>query len=478
MENARWGDLFREGRAVYTVSLALGIALHAMDAFIVSTVMPSVVADIGGTEFYAWVVMLYMTMSIVGAASGGPIKLMFGARNGYVAAGFIFLVGTLVSANAPTMPVMLVGRAIQGLGAGMIVSQNVALISELFPPKLRARMIAITSGVWATSAIIGPTIGGIFAEMGWWRGAFWFAVPIILSFTIVSWRTLPKGNGRVEKKWSQFPIWRVALLGSGVLFVGVTSNIESIVLRIAAIAFGLFIVWLTVRLDRSAENRVFPTRPFSPSTAVGAAYLAFLLIAMAPTSVGVFMPLAYQTLHGLSPLVAGYLGATLALGWSAGAVMTAQLQGRGESYAIVIGPILSTIGLLGVATSIDGTSVPLIVTFTVVTGFGIGISMSHLMTWTMLLARKGEETITASSIHTIRSLGVAFGAAGAGLIANAAGLGQGVSVETVASAVTWVTSLFALAPAMAGVFALMLIFHRRKIEAERAGLEDQVAAGD
>ena len=99
---APWADLFRDGRGVYTVSLLLGIALHATDAFVVSTVMPTVVDDIGGTPFYAWVVMLYMTASILGAASGGPVKLMFGARRGYVAAGLLFLAGTMISAMAPS----------------------------------------------------------------------------------------------------------------------------------------------------------------------------------------------------------------------------------------------------------------------------------------------------------------------------------------------------------------------------------------
>ena len=113
-----WKDLFSDGRGVYSVILILGMSLYAMDAFIVATIMPTVVASIGGGEFYAWVLMLYMTASIIGAASGGPIKLRLGSRNGFVTAGLIFLVGTLVVSLSPSMPVLLFGRVIAGFGAG------------------------------------------------------------------------------------------------------------------------------------------------------------------------------------------------------------------------------------------------------------------------------------------------------------------------------------------------------------------------
>ena len=457
-----WADLFRHGRGVYTVSLSLGIALHATDTFVVSTVMPTVVADIGGAAFYAWVVMLYMTASILGAASGGPVKLMFGARRGYVAAGLVFLGGTILSASAPSISVLLAGRLFQGFGAGMIVAQNVALIGELFPGNLRVRMIALTSGVWAAAALFGPMIGGVFAELGWWRGAFWFAVPVILFFTISAWRYLPDTRPGREVPVSRFPMWRVALLGVGVLAIGATGNIEALAGRLAAFAVGLALIWLTIRLDRAAENRVLPSRPFSLSGPVGTAYWSFLLIAMAPMTVGIYLPLAYQTIHGLSPLAAGYLGAILAVAWSAAAIFTAMLHGSAVRLAIVGGPTLTAIGLAGVAVTVTDAPVWAIAAFTFVTGTGVGLCMSHLMTWTMALAAPGEESITASSIHTVRSLGIAIGAAGAGLIANGAGLGSGVSVATVSAAITWVTGVFALAPLAVVGLAILLVWHRAR----------------
>jgi MFS family permease len=158
----------------------------------------------------------------------------------------------------------------------------------------------------------------------------------------------------------------------------------------------------------------------------------------------------------------------LALAWSAAAVFAASLRGRGERIAITLGPALAAIGLVGIAISINGTLIAVIAAFTVVTGLGVGLCMSHLMSWTMTLAAEGEESITASSIHTVRSLGVAVGAAGAGLIANAAGLGDGVTVESVTLAVTWVNGIAALAPASAVLLGVLLIAHRRRHDRAQA----------
>ncbi|MBM3503479.1 MAG: MFS transporter [Alphaproteobacteria bacterium] len=478
-----WADLFRQGRGVYTIALALGILLHAMDAFLLGTVMPTVVREIGGAAYYSWGVMLYMTASIIGAASGGPIKIRLGSRRGYAAAGVIMLGGTLVAAAADSIGMLLLGRFIQGFGAGLIVSQNVALIQELFPVSLRPRMIAITSFMWATSAFVGPLIGGIFAEFGWWRGAFLFAVPLIVFFTGVAWLKLPERPPTPEQRARRFPIGRVALLGLGVLTVGGTSNVDQafdalgvaigasattdglhgLGPKLVVLAIGLAIVWMTVRIDgRQTKSRVFPTAPFSLSGPVGTAYWAFMLVGMAPVAAGIFMPLVYQVVYHFPAIPSGYLSSILAVFWSLGSTITSGLSLPQQRLALVGGPVLAMFGVIGIGIGVGLWSWPYLVACTCLTGLGVGLCISHLMNWTMSLARKGEETVTASSIQTIRSLGIAFGAAGAGIIANQAGLGAGITAETVTNAVTSVQAVAAMAPFAAILLGALLVTHRRR----------------
>lgn len=459
-----WGDVLGEGRAVYTVILNLGIGLHAVDVFIISTVMPAVVADIGGAAYYAWATMLYMVASIIGAASGGPVKAALGPRRGYVVAGLVFLLGSAGCGASPSMLVLLAMRTVQGFGGGLLLAQSMALVSELYPAQLRTRILALISGVWGVAALIGPMIGGVFAEIAWWRGAFWTSLPIILLFTWLAWRALP-GSTRPESI-PEFPVRRLALLGAGVLCVGLASTLESHFAMVVLVAAAIGLVGLTLRLDALADNRLFPSHSASLNSPVGTASWIFFLASITHVSISVFLPLVLQVVHGVSPLAAGYFNAVLALSWTASAFVTAHWHGRAVALALVGGQVLAFIGMAGLALG-TVTLDPLVIgCLTATVGFGVGSCNLHLTALTMRHALPGEESVTASSIPTMRSLGIAFGAAGSGLIANLAGLGQGISVETVARAATWVDGATAAAPAVAILLAIRVVaLHSR---AERA----------
>ncbi|GIK96868.1 MAG: MFS transporter [Alphaproteobacteria bacterium] len=457
-----WRDVLGEGRAVYTAILNLGIGLHAIDVFIISTVMPAVVDDIGGAAYYAWSTMLYMVASIIGAASGGPVKAALGPRHGYVVAGLLFLLGSAGCGASPDMLVLLAMRTVQGFGGGLLLAQSMALVGELYPAALRTRILALISGVWGVAALIGPMIGGVFAELDWWRGAFWASLPVILAFTWLAWRSLPT-SGR-PGSIPVFPVRRLGLLGAGVLCVGLASTIENRAGMAGLVALAFILVGLTLRLDHAADNRLFPSHPASLRSPVGTAFWIFFLTSITHVAVGVFLPLVLQVVHGVSPLAAGYFNAVLAVAWTTSAFVTAHWRGRAVALALIGGQALSFIGMAGLALGTVTLDPLAIACLTATVGFGVGSCNLHLTAATMRNALPGEESITASSIPTMRSLGIAFGAAGAGLIANLAGLGQGISVETVARAVTWVDSATALAPAAAILLALRVVALQRRAD--------------
>ncbi len=139
-----WGAVFKDGLGLYTIMLNLGIGLHAVDVFIVTTVMPSVVRDIGGASYYSWTTMLYMVASIIGAATGSPLKAKLGARRAYCLGSLLFLLGSVSCAISPSMLVLLSARLVQGFGGGLIISLSMALVSELYPERLRKRILGLT----------------------------------------------------------------------------------------------------------------------------------------------------------------------------------------------------------------------------------------------------------------------------------------------------------------------------------------------
>ncbi len=459
MRASEWRELFRPELAAFTVILNLGIGLHAVDVFVISTVMPTVVRDIGGASFYAWSTMLYMVASIVGAASGGPLKAALGPRKGYALGGLLFLTGSAACGASPTMLVLLIARTVQGYGGGLLLAQSMGLISELYPPALRTRILATVSGVWGVAALVGPLVGGVFAEFDWWRGAFWASVPIILWFTARAWQTLPRATAVTAVP--PFPFRRIALLALGVLCAGAADQIPNLAAQFLLLLMALVLTVQAFRLDGAAANRLFPPRPLSVLTPIGTAYWIMFLFSMTHTSIGIYLPLALQELHGVSPLAAGYANASLAVSWTLASFLTAGWRGRAETTTIIGGPLIALLGVIGLAAGVTTLSPLLSCVLTGFIGFGIGACNLHLVAQTMRIAEPGFESLTASSIPTIRSLGISFGAAIAGLIANTAGLGSGVTVQTVAAAATWVYGATILAPAVSFVLAMRVVRLRR-----------------
>jgi MFS family permease len=467
---ASWSALFHGRHLAYTALLTLGVGAHAFGIHLVATVLPSVVADIGGAAFYAWATMLYIMASIMGTVCGGLLKATLDLRRGYTVGVLVVLAGWAGCAVAPHIAVLLLARAIQGFGSGLLVALAYTMVSEFYAEALRARVLSAISGIWGVAALLGPMVGGVFAANGWWRGAFWAAVPILVSLACIAWQVLPrqlgKGVGRA------FPAARLALLGVGVLCVGASGHVAALVWRVALLGSAVVLVGGAFHLDSRATNRLFPSQPLSLKTAVGTASWIFFLFGITTSLITVFMPLILHVLHGLSLLSAGYINALLSLTWTVLALCSASLRDRLVRRVIWLGPLLMLCGAVILKVCVIDGPLALLGGSVALIGAGIGLCFAHISSLTMAAARPGEGALTASSIPTIQSLGIAFGAAVAGFVANAAGLGLGITPESVASAASWVYQLGIIPPAvmtaLAGGF-LMKIADRFGLKSNARG---------
>ena len=172
-----WSILIQEGHLSRILVLCFGVWLYAADSTLVATVMPVAVEDIGGIPYLSWTYSLYQLGSVVTGAIAGLMVIHIGIAQAQILAGIIYILGCAVSGYAPDMPTMIVGRLLQGMGGGGLVSIAFVGASTLFPKKLWVRIIAAISGVWGVSSLCGPLIGGYFVSGGNWRGAFWaFAI--------------------------------------------------------------------------------------------------------------------------------------------------------------------------------------------------------------------------------------------------------------------------------------------------------------
>jgi MFS family permease len=454
-KKAGWKELFSDGRGPYTALLNLGIGLHALDIFIITTVMPTVVTDIGGLSYYTWTSMLYMVGSIVGAAAGSHLRARLGTRRGYFWGGIVLLSGTIICAIAPDMTTLLAGRLIKGIGGGLIIAQSMALVSDLYPAAMRTRILAAITTTWSVAALFGPGIGGVFAELGWWRGAFWAQAPFILAFAWASWSLVP--NSAAAAPGRRFPWRRLVLLASGVVSVGLTSQFKDMSINVGLIIGAVALLWLTFRIDEAADHSLFPTRALSPFTPVGQAYWVYFLISSTHTTLLIFTPLFLDVLHQVTPLFIGYLALVFSIGWTTGSIVVSGRSGIWERGFSVAGMILTSLMTFLFAGALLAGDLVMMTVWITASGLGIGATNVLMTSYGMSVARKGEEAITASSMPMIRSLGVAFGAAAAGLVANMAGLEAGTTPETVSNVAVWVLGFTAVTPLIAAAFALAAV---------------------
>jgi MFS family permease len=456
---ADWRDLFHGGQAVYTLLVVGGVALHALQVLIIAIVMPTVVADIGGAAFYTWPTLLYTVGSIVGAASVGPVWSLVGPRRGYAVSGFVFMLGTLGCALAPDMAVLVAARGMQGYASGLITGGGMALVSALFAPALRTRILAMNQGIWMVAQLLGPVVGGVFAEIGWWRGSFWTMVPVLAVFSALAWVKLPHSLPADAGKRGPggFPIGRIALLTSGVCCIAMAGPVVHAPLRTAFILAGIGLLGLTFRLDRGAENRLYPSAVLSVTSPVGLSLWILFIGGLMQTSVPLFLPLLLQVVHGVTPLFVSFVSLAISLGWTIGTFAVSGWSGRRERFALWVGPLLMMAGLAGIMLTATLPMLAVLTLSAIVLGLGVGTHNVHLLARTMAFAKAGEERVTAASLPSIRSLGTAVGAALAGMLSNIAGLGDATEAGPVGNAITFVygINLFPLALAVAFMFMLL-----------------------
>jgi MFS family permease len=485
-------DVFRNGLGIYTLIINLAMALHAIDVFITAAVMPKVVKDIGGISFYTWPTTLYMVASIIGAASNAPMRAILGTRRAYMLASFTFLLGSIGCAIAPSMAVMLIARSLQGWGGGLLISLSMALVQSVYPEHLRKRALAFISSTWGIAALLGPAVGGLFAEHGFWRGAFWFNAPIVAIFMTGAWIKLPRHQADASGLLApRFPYRRLGLLTLGVCAVGLAGEVYeamdlvgydatsgsahtfAILFQIGLIVLAILAVKRTITLDRPERmlalatandkltrqpaSRLLPSDPLTPTTSTGMGGWFMLLSSMTHAVIGAYLPLALQVVRGTSDSVAAYIMACLAVAWTVASVSTSHFQGKAAQACIVIGMLLSTAGLIILTITLRDGSLWVVALADALVGFGLGTTNLHLVAAVLRHAKKGEEGLTAGSIPTIRSLGISFGAASAGVIANSTGLSHGADPAAISRAIHWVLGFGCVLPFIAAICSLFFV---------------------
>jgi MFS family permease len=442
----------RGAHTLATTVVLLGIFTPAVNTFITGTVLPSVVADIGGLALYAWATTAYAVASIVASAASSVVMRSLGTRIAFVVAGATLAAGTAACGGAPAMEVIVAGRAIQGLGGGMMFGVVHGAVRELFPEVMWQSRLAFLSGVWGVAAIGGPFIGGVLAQIGMWRTAFWGLVPIILAPGAMAWWLLPRRPPR-RGPAPRVPSGRLLLICAAVLCLGFVANVEAIALRVLLLTGVVAAIALTLRLDTRAASRLFPSDMLSLGRPTGQAAAMIFLIAAAGSPTGIFMPLLLRIAHGVPPVVAGYCYVGQSLAWSVIALFAARIRPERLRAALIGGPLVMSLGLGGVALTIGPGPVLGVAAGLVVAGVGIGICWAHIAKIVLASARDGEGEVSAAMTPSVQLFAIAFGSAVSGIVASTTGLSHTASAPVAALTGATLFGGAALAPLVAAMIA-------------------------
>ncbi len=432
-----WADLFAEGRLPRLVLLGLGIWLNAADTLVAATIMPSVGRDLGGHAWFGWATAGFLLGAIVAGASAGRMSEKLGLRAAMVLAGATFAAGCLLGALAPDMGTFLAGRLVQGIGAGWVAGLSMVAIAVLFPPRHLARVFACTAAVWGVATLLGPLLGGLFAEAGHWRGVFWLFAGQALVFCLAAPWLL--AGVQPPRKGGKVPGRQLVALAGGVGLVALADVAPTPSATVGLVLLGLAVMAGMLRLDARAPVRLLPHGAGDPRTAIGAGYGAMFALMAASMGLTVYGPALLQILHGLSPLWAGYVIAAQAMSWTLAAFAVAGVDGGApERRCIRTGGILICAGVLALMLTLPGAPLWAVVLAAAVMGVGFGMS-SSLMNRRILGMLQGDDRATgASAFIAVRQSGGAVGAAIAGAAANAVGFGMAPGVASAQAASTWV----------------------------------------
>jgi EmrB/QacA subfamily drug resistance transporter len=411
-------------RQILTIIAGLMVAmfLAALDQTVVSTAIRTIADDLQGYDLQAWATTAFLITSTIATPLYGKLSDIYGRRPFYLFAIAVFVVGSVLCGMADSMYQLAAFRAIQGIGAGGLMSLALAIIGDIVPPRERSRYQGYFMAVFGMSSVLGPVIGGFFAGqtsllgITGWRWIFYVNVPLgLLAFAAV-FRVLHLPHQRREHRidWPgalalvTFLVPLLIVAEQGRIW-GWTSGGALLCYAVGAVGFVLFLAAERAYGDEALlPLRLFRNRSFSVATAgsvvVGAGMFGGLLL----------LPQYLQIVHGSSATVAGLQMIPLVAGIMVGAMGSGIAISRTGRYRVfpLAGTTLMAASLLGLSFVVSAdTSVWVLVPFMVVLGVGLGFNFQPAVLAVQNAVPPSQMGVATSSVTFFRQMGGTIGTA-------------------------------------------------------------------
>ena len=407
-DSVSWSNINKKTRGSIMIGLALGMLLATLDGTIVSTSLPSIVNDLGGNELYSWVFTGFMLCETVMIPIAGKLSDLYGRKPLFLLGIVIFLAGSILSGLCDSMMQLIVFRAIQGIGGGMLIPVATAAVADLYSPAERGKMQGMLGSLFAVAMCLGPFLGGYITDNISWHWIFFINVPLGLIAIIFTMKKFPK-QMPVENIHVDYT--GIALL-SGFLLVfllfftwaGVDFewlSTESFIMVAASLALLAAFIWNEFKAkDPVLKPSLFKNKMF--------VYCSIVMIVFGMGMMGImaYLPSFMQIVVGISatnsgliilPLVIGVMITSMASGFT--------VKRTGYRPWLMAGPIVAAIGMILLSTLSRESSESMALFYLFVTGLGLGCVMSVVMIAAQNSAKPNEMGMTTSSVNLFRSIG-------------------------------------------------------------------------
>ncbi len=402
--------------------VVLALFLSALDQTVVSTAMPRVIADLGGFDRFTWVTTSYLVASTTAVPIVGRLTDIYGRKLFYIGGILVFMLGSILAGTSQTMNQLIVFRALQGIGGGVIMANSFASIADLFPPEDRGKYSGFIGAAFGLSSVIGPTLGGFITDNLSWNWVFLINIPVSIPVLLVMIWLFPNIKPEVESRKLDYPGMVTLILGvvpillalswGGVQYAWASPQV------IGFLAFGSVMVVAFITIEAKTEFPIMPPEIYR-NRMVAVSLIAIFLTGFAMFGGIIFIPLFFQGVLGASATSSGSFLTPMMMGIVVGATLSGQALSRtGGHYRIqaLIGLAIMTVGMYLISTMDENTTFARAVIYLVTMGFGMG---STFPTFTLSVQNSVPFRVmgtATSAIQFYRSIGGMLGLAMLGAV--------------------------------------------------------------
>ncbi len=382
----------------------------AVEATIVSTAMPPIVAQLGGLTLYSWVFAAFLLTQTATTVVFGKLSDLRGRKRVILLGIAIFLIGSVLCGFAWSMPSMIVFRLIQGVGAGAVQPVAMTIVGDLYSVQERGRIQGWLASVWALSAVIGPLVGALIIQHWSWSWIFWINLPVGVLASAGFWAYLHEGEapkrGKIDHLSAGVFAIAIAAIMAALTALSTSSWTEvALISMVAIVAIALFVVQERRSPEPMISLELWGRRP------IAAVNGASLLSGMVIIGLTTFLPMFVQGVMLRTPLTAGFALSAMVLGWPIGATIAVRFFRRfGVRNVVRAGGALIPLGaFVFVLLRADGS--PAVAGLgSAIVGFGMGLLSSSSIVLIQEIVDWSERGSVTASFMFARSLGSTFGA--------------------------------------------------------------------